>query len=230
VDYQLKPWAADNLYFHAYWHRDTATVMGKDFELLPHVTGRGRLLGVNIAVNANTLYGKIWWGEGEVKVYMDGDKAYPTLIGTGTEDYIGDAWSQKQFYNDYSGCLIADDEKLQWTFYRYHVPDPIFFESDCSMTIQQMGSSFTKEVVAARKAGAPMLPVSLEDGKGKSRHLYKTGNDFDSAAADEQFAIFYRTDDVCATAYFYLDKPANKLPSIQDLSIREFNLKADKQP
>lgn len=228
VDYQLKPWQKDNLYFHAYWHRDTATTLAKDFELLPHVTGRGRLLGVNVAVNANPLYGKIWWGEGEVKVYMDGDKQCPTLVGTGTEDYIGDAWSQKEFFNDYSGCLLADDANLQWTFYRYHIPDPMFFATDCRMTIQQMGSSFTKEVVAAQKAGAPMLPVSLEDGKGRSRHLYRSGVGFDSAAPDEQFAIFYRSDDVCATAYFYLDKPANQLPLLQPLTTRQYNLKIKK--
>jgi hypothetical protein len=228
VDYQVKPWKADNLYFHAYWHRDTATTMGRDFELLPHVIGYGRMLGVNVAVNANPLYGKIWWGEGEVKIYLDGDKTNPTLIGTGTEDYIGDAWSQKEFFNDYAGCLISDDAKLQWTFYRYHVPDPVFFATDCKVTIQQMGSSFNTEVMAAKKAGAPMIPVSLDDGKGKSRHLYNTGGNFESATVDEKFAIFYRTDDVCATAYFYLDKPADGLPKLQPLTIRQYNLKAGK--
>jgi len=228
VDYQLKAWKNDNLYFHAYWHRDTATVMGKDFELCPQIAGHGRILGVNVGINANPKYNKIWWGEGEVKIYLDGDKEFPTLVGTGTEDYIGDAWSQKEFFNDYAGCLIADENKLQWTFYRYHVPDPIFFATDCRMTIQQMGSSFTTEVVAAKKAGAPMLPVSLEDGKGKSRHLYKTDNDFDSATPDEQFAIFYRSDDVCATAYFYLDRPVDNLPALQSLIIRKYNLKAGK--
>ena len=73
-----------------------------------------------------------------------------------------------------------------------------------------------------------MLPVSLEDGKGKSRHLYKTGISFENAAPDEQFAIFYRSDDVCATAYFYLDKPSDRLPPLQSLAIREHNLKAKK--
>ncbi|MFX4770421.1 DUF2961 domain-containing protein, partial [Acinetobacter baumannii] len=80
---------------------------------------------------ANPAYNKIWWGEGEVKVYLDGDKEYPTLVGTGTEDYIGDAWSQNAFVNNYTGCLVSDPDKLQWTFYRYHIPDPVYFKKDC---------------------------------------------------------------------------------------------------
>ena len=68
VDYSLlKTWNDDYLYFHAYWHRDTATKLANDFELLPQVTGKGRFLGVNIGVNGNPLYKKSWFGEGEVK-------------------------------------------------------------------------------------------------------------------------------------------------------------------
>jgi len=144
VDYNLlKTWDDDYLYFHAYWQRDTATALTKDFELLPKVSGKGRFLGVNIGVNGNPLYGKSWFGEGEVKMYLDGDTDYPTLNGTGTEDYIGTAWGQGKFISTYTGCSIADDSLLQWAFYRYHIPDPVYFKTDCRVTIQQIGGDGT---------------------------------------------------------------------------------------
>ncbi|RYY30098.1 MAG: DUF2961 domain-containing protein [Chitinophagaceae bacterium] len=230
VDYQLtKKWDQNNLYFHAYWHRDTATVLAKDYELLPKVNGKGRLLGVDVGINANPVYGNIWWGEGEVKLFLDGDKEFPTLVGTGTEDYIGNAWSQAVFVTDFTGCLIADEPNLQWTFYRYHIPDPIYFESDCRMTLPQMGSTFRKDVIAVQKKGAPMIPTSGDDGRGNVRHLYKKGIALDDTTVTEAFALFYRTDDLCSTAYFYLDKPANKLPSLQPIAIRLHNLKQPKK-
>jgi len=82
----------DALYFHGYWNRQLNTKLGVDFEILPSVKGRGRFLGVNLGVIANPAYENSWWGEGEVKMYLDGDEAHPTLAGTGTEDYVGTAW------------------------------------------------------------------------------------------------------------------------------------------
>ena len=64
-----------------------STKLGEDFEILPSVKGRGRFLGVNLGVIATPAYEGSWWGEGEVKMYLDCDKAHPTLAGTGTEDY-----------------------------------------------------------------------------------------------------------------------------------------------
>ena len=230
VDYQLtKKWDRRNLYFHAFWHRDTATTLAKDFELLPTVNGKGRMLGVDVGINTNPAYGTMWWGEGQVKVYLDGDKGFPTLVGTGTEDYIGNAWSQGVFFNDYTGCLVADEKSLQWTFYRYHIPDPIYFEKDCRMTIPQMGSTFRKEVLEVQKKGAPMIPTSSDDGRGYNRHLYRKGIALDDPIVKEDFALFYRTDDVCSTAYFYLDKPVSRLPALQGLDIRLHNLKQAKK-
>ena len=75
------------LYFHAYWNRKITSPMEEDYEFLPRVVGR-RFLGVNVGVNADSIYENTWWGEGEVKFYLDGDSKYPTLNGTGTEDYI----------------------------------------------------------------------------------------------------------------------------------------------
>ncbi len=130
IDLQLlKEWDQNFLYFHSYWHRDTATVLAEDFEIMPAVKGKGRFLGSNICINANPDYKDCWWGEGEVKMYLDGDKDYPTLVGSGTEDYIGTAWGQGQFSTRSTGCLVADSKNLQWSFYRYHVIDPIYFSN-----------------------------------------------------------------------------------------------------
>ena len=63
VDYSLlKTWNSDFMYFHAFWNRDSATTPGEDFELLPHIAGKGRILGTHVALNANPLYRKSWWG------------------------------------------------------------------------------------------------------------------------------------------------------------------------
>ncbi|MBE7178903.1 MAG: DUF2961 domain-containing protein, partial [Mucilaginibacter polytrichastri] len=156
VNFQSQKISGKNgLYFHACWRRDTATTLGKDFSILPEVKGRGRFLGMNMGVIANPAYGELWWGEGEVKMFLDGDSRYPTLAGTGAEDYIGTGWGQGEFFNDFSGSLVADAKKNEWAFYRYHVPDPVYFSSGIRVTIQQMGSGKKADVLALQKKGAP---------------------------------------------------------------------------
>lgn len=226
VDYQLtRHWDKRNLYFHARWHRDTATTLGKDFEPLPLVHGRGRFLGMNVGINANPLYKKLWWGEGEVKIYLDGDKRWPTLVGTGTEDYIGTAWGQGEFSTDYSGCLLGDYDHLQWAFYRYHIPDPVFFNSDCRVTIQQIGGGPSEAVRQLRQAHVPLIPVTVDRG-GDNQSLYRRDS------IPNGWTNFYRSDDVSATVYFYLDSPSDGLPALQPVAIRTWNLNGfdGKQP
>jgi Protein of unknown function (DUF2961) len=226
IDLQLlKEWNQGNMYFHAYWSRDTATTLSKDFELLPSVAGKGRFLGVNIGINSNPLYKDYWWGEGEVKMYLDGDSEFPTLVGTGSEDYIGTGWGQGKFFNDYSGCLIAG-EKNQWAFYRFHLPDPVFFEADCRVTLQQMGGNSKEKVIELMDKHVPMIPVGLDDGQKKVTPLYKNKNapDLRDPALPPGFSNFYRSDDVSATAYFYLSSPVHDLPTLAGVSVRTFHL------
>ena len=83
--------------------------MQHDYELLPQVKGRGRYLGVNIGVIADKRYGKNWWGEGEVKIYLDGDGKLPTLAGTGAEDYIGTGFGLGAYSHQYQGAPVADE-------------------------------------------------------------------------------------------------------------------------
>lgn len=223
-----KSWHPDNLYFHAYWSRDTATTITKDFELLPTVEGRGRYLGVNVGVNSNPTYGKSWWGEGEVKVWLDQDEQYPSLNGTGTEDYIGTGWGQGAFINQYAGCTIADEARNQWSFYRLHVPDPVFFHAKCKVAIQQIGGNTKAEVLAMQKAGAQLIPVTVDQG-GKLHRLYQDGasKPLDSSDLPDGWVNFYRVDDVSATSYFYLDKPENSLPKLQPVDYRTYRLKTE---
>lgn len=227
IDFQyLKTWQPQFMYFHAYWHRDTATALARDFELLPLVNGKGRYLGASIGVNANPLYGESWWGEGEVKMYIDGDKELPTITGTGTEDYIGTGWGQGKFINNFSGCLIADDKEKQWAYYRYHIPDPIIFNTNCNVVLQQIGGSGLDDVKKMQKAGIPLIPVTLDTGD-KLYSLYKKDSivNLENAQLPEGWLNFYRSDDVSATAYFYLDKPSDNLPPLQPLALRLYNLK-----
>ena len=221
VDYSLlKNWRDDYLYFHAFFTRDTATTPSVDFVMLPRVEGKGRFLGVNIGVNANPLYKKSWFGEGEVKIYLDGDTNYPTLNGTGTEDYIGTAWGQGKFINDYTGCTISDDSLLQWAFYRYHIPDPIYFSTDCRVTIQTMGGDMTNVVAGYQSAGVPLLPVTTDAPDGFHRFYKKDSLVVLDSTRKDSWTNFYRSDDYSSTAYFYLDRPSNELPPLQKLTLR----------
>jgi len=222
---QFGKWDTDYMYFHCYWHRDTATILGEDFQILPKVSGKGRFLGTNIGINANPVYGNHWWGEGEVKMYVDGDTDWPTLAGTGTEDYIGTAWGQGIFCTRYTGCLVADGEKKQWAFFRYHIPDPIFFKTDIKVTIQQMGGNQKESVLAYQQKGIPLIPVTIHQAP-VMHHIYDPDNptDLSDENLPDAWVNYYRSDDVSAAAYFYLDKPENELPPIQGLSIRTCNL------
>ena len=231
VDYQLtdeNEWSADNMYFHASWSRDSATTLTKDFEILPQVTGRGRFLGATVGVNASASYLKSWWGEGEVKIYLDGDTDHPTLNGTGTEDYIGTGWGQGSYANSYAGCLIADDVRKQWSFYRFHIPDPVYFSDKCMVALQQIGGDAKSEVLKMQQAGAKLAPVTIDIG-GKLVQLYKKGHivKLDSAGLPDGWTNFYRSDDVSATAYYYHESPAGNDHPLQDVSYRAAKLRIE---
>lgn len=227
VDYSLtKAWNEDNLYFHAYWHRDLGTKLAEDFEILPNVIGKGRFLGSNIGVSADLRYQKSWFGEGEVKMYIDGDTDFPTLVGTGTEDYIGTAWGQGKYINNYTGCTVADTLLKEWAFYRFHIPDPVFFKENIRTTIQQIGGDDLSVVAGFQQAGTPLIPVTTDD-EGSLKRLYTKGKieKLDQNTMGKGWTNFYRSDDVSATAYFYLDKPSSNLPAIQPVDIRIKNLR-----
>ncbi|MCK5735688.1 MAG: DUF2961 domain-containing protein [Spirochaetaceae bacterium] len=215
----------DAMYFHTYWNRDPKTMLGEDYTILPNIRGRGRYLGTNIGVIGGIFYNGTWFGEGEVKIYLDGDTTTPTLVGTGTEDYIGTGWGQQQFVNRYQGSLVADDKADVYAFYRYHIVDPVYFHSDCSVTIQQIGNTPAPRIKEMEDKGAELIPIWYNGTDKKPTYQGRLLDEHSHCKyTDEDFpresTHFYRRDDVCATAYFYLDCSENGLPSLPYLDLR----------
>lgn len=217
VDYTIGDKLPENsMYFHAHWRRENPTTLQQDFEILPKVQGRGRYLGCVVGVIADMqTYFASWWGEGEVKIYIDGDKEFPTLCGTGTEDYIGTGWGQGPYSNLYQGCNYADGVKNWWSFYRLHVPDPVWFHKECRVTIQQIGCWAPDNSKQMHEAG---------------RTIYKAGPgrvvvDMSPGGNLPKYGLFERQDDWSACAYFYLDKPTNGLPPLTPVDARLAGLK-----
>ncbi|HJU55067.1 MAG TPA: glycoside hydrolase family 172 protein, partial [Pyrinomonadaceae bacterium] len=206
VDYTLGDrHGAGALYFHAHYRRENPTRLQQDYELLPLVNGRGRYLGTNIGVIVNQkAYFNTWWGEGEVKIYLDGDREFPTLSGTGAEDYIGTAWGQGQFAHWYQGSPVADEKNMRWCFYRYHIPDPVYFHKDIRVTIQQIGY---------------LAPHSREAVVKENRKLYRAGPGLVEMDTSRD-GKFERTDDYSSCTYFYLDRPENNLPPLDPVAKR----------
>lgn len=218
VNYRALPaQPADALYFHAWWSRSRATKLAEDFRILPRIQGRGRFLGANVTVLTNPVYEKTWWGEGEVKIALDGDKpGSPTLVGTGTEDYIGTAWGQGAYINRYQGAPIATwDGDGRWTFYRFHIPDPVWFHRDISVSLQMMGGARKNIVLGLLDKGAPLIPVTIDPGsRSNFQQLLTSGKRLSDPSLPDGHTNFYRSDDVAAVAYFYLDRPDGVLPPI----------------
>lgn len=225
VNYQLVDEVPDDaMYLHGFWNRNLHTELAKDYEILPRVEGRGQFLGSNIGVMPNPDYGDLWWGEGEVKFYLDGDDQWPTLVSTGTEDYIGTAWGQGKYSHRYQGSPVADEERDLWAFYRYHIPDPVYFHHDLKVTIQQIGGGFKKTVKQLADQGAEMKYVSV-DQEGK---FIKLLEDDETKSIDELpdgWVNFYRRDDWSSTAYFYADKPTTGLPALPPVDMRTRKIK-----
>ncbi len=223
VDVQHSP---ETLYFHACWHRQSPNLLGEEFAILPKVTGKGRFLGCNLGIIANEGYKGSWWGEGEVKVTFGSD-ANPTLCGTGTEDYIGTGWGQGAYGHRSQGCLIADRENRQWSFYRYHIDDPIYFDDACKVTIQTIGGSGKAHVLEMLSNNMPIIPISIDDGQeGGFMRLMDLPQPIDLANAKypDHWTNFWRQDDWCGTAYFYLNSPVNGLLPIATAAERAAGL------
>jgi hypothetical protein len=149
VDYTLTEVPEDAAYFHAQWRRNNPLPYGEVHTILDGVSGWGHYVGTYLAWGVNN---NGWWGEGEIKFYMDGDREFPTLCGTGTEDYFGGAWNFEHpkgeygvFSTPYLGLpqVIRPDGLYQsqqrFGMYRWHIQDPIRFEEELQVTIQALG-------------------------------------------------------------------------------------------
>lgn len=135
-------------YLHAQWRRDNPVRDGLH-TLLDGVRGAGQYVGTYLAWGVNS---RGWWGEGEMKFYLDGDQTHPTICGTGTEDYVGGAWNfdvpgqgYTPFTTPYLGLhqIIQPDGRYEsqqrFGLYRWHVPDPIRFTQALRVDVQAPG-------------------------------------------------------------------------------------------
>jgi hypothetical protein len=125
-------------YFHAQWRRSMTKREHPEHVIVDGIVGQGHYVGTFISW---TQFSSGWWGEGEVKFYIDGDTEYPTICGTGTEDYFGGAWSFGQTFNaPFSGYpLWHTGGVTKHAMYRWHIYDPIRFKHDLKVTIQALG-------------------------------------------------------------------------------------------
>jgi D-arabinan exo alpha-(1,3)/(1,5)-arabinofuranosidase (non-reducing end) len=201
IDYTLEPHLPDDVgYLHVSFRRENPTRQQHDFTIARDFTGPGRFLGCSVGVRV--IDAGTWYGEGEVKVYRDGDRAYPTICGTGLEDYVGSAWGLGPHHAPYAGAPLdvrpagnrANPAFV--SFYRWHLLDPIMFERELRITLQQIG-----------------FAVFL-DGQGTEFERYRTTH----PAAGRGWAhnprpgtlaqgIAERVDDYCAAAYVYCSTP-----------------------
>lgn len=149
VDYVLTEVPDDMGYFHAQWRRSNPVKYKDVHTIVDGIKGKGQYVGLYMAVQVNN---NGWWGEGEIKFYMDGDTDFPTICGTGTEDYFGGAWNfefpQGQygvFSGPYTGLhqVLKPDglyrANTRFGMYRFHLMDPIRFEKELKVTIQDLG-------------------------------------------------------------------------------------------
>ncbi len=157
VDYTLTDVPADAGYFHAQFRRTNPLPYKTDFTLVDGIKGKGQYVGTYLAVG---VHNNGWWGEGEIKFFMDGDSEYPTINGTGTEDYFCGSYDfdthsknaagvetvdYTPFTTPYAGMhqVIKGDGhyKVSQRFglYRWHIADPIRFENGLKVTLQDLG-------------------------------------------------------------------------------------------
>ena len=215
---------ADTLYFHSYWRRENYTSLRNDMEILPHVYGKGRFLGCNLGIRQNPFTNNFWWGEGEVKMYIDGDTDYPTLCGTGTEDYIGTGYGQGLFSHRYQGnhfmAQSGEGEGITdaYGFYRLHIPDPVYFHEDICVTIQVMGGPSFQSMLDSLAKDPSIVFMKAGDGT-----QFYTREELE--AEPQRAEAMERVDDYTATAYWYMDSPENGLPPIASFEERIKDLK-----
>jgi hypothetical protein len=196
VDYTLQPeLPADLGRLHVTFRRENPTVLRRDFVIAEGLSGPGRFLGCNVGVRV--IDDAAWYGEGEVKIYRDGDQDLPTICGTGLEDYVGSAWGMGAHSAPYGGAPLVVGPGTGPNpdlvgFYRWHVPDPVMFERSLRVTIQQIGAMFfTDGQEADLERYERSNPVA---GEGWHRDL---------GPGMLAWGIAERVDDYCATAYVY---------------------------
>jgi Protein of unknown function (DUF2961) len=197
ITYELGGDYSQDAYLHAQWRRSQPLEYMKTHTLLQDIEGSGQYVGTYIAwgVNSNG-----WWGEGEIKFYLDSDNEYPTICGTGTEDYFGGAWNfdvPGKGYTEYSTSYLGMPQVIKpdgryisqqrFGLYRWHLLDPIYFSQRLRVEIQALGW----------RSGWRYLPLQ---------------------------------DDIASTSLFYLDKPFTNRPQTPTADTMEIHLGREALP
>ena len=174
INYTLTEIPSDAAYFHAQFRRTNPLPYKEDYTILDGVSGNGHYVGTYMAWGVNN---NGWWGEGEIKFYMDGDDKFPTICGTGTEDYFCGSYNfdvgkenggYREFTTPYAGLpqVLRPDGLYQsntrFGMYRWHIMDPIRFQSELRVTIQALGW----------RSGGRYLP--LQDDIASVAYWYQT--------------------------------------------------------
>ena len=193
VSYTLTDVPEDVGYLHAQWRRNNPLPYKEVHTLLDNVKGMGHYVGAYMAWGSNN---RGWWGEGEIKFYMDGDGEFPTVCGTGTEDYFGGAWCFGHPDGEYSAYttpylgmpqVIMPDgfyqSQQRFGLYRWHIQDPIRFEEELRVTIQALG--------------------------------WRSNSLRDNAPFDE-WRYLPLQDDIASTAFWYQSEPHADFPPLPD--------------
>ena len=198
IDYTLTDVPQDAAYFHAQFRRVNPLPFKEDYTIIESVRGKGHYVGTYMAWGVNN---NGWWGEGEIKFFLDGDKDFPTICGTGTEDYFcgsynfhvrdpatnqGDEYGYREFTTAYAGLpqVIKPDgqyrSQMRFGLYRWHILDPVRFEKELKITIQALGW----------RSGGRYLPLQ---------------------------------DDISSVAFWYQTEPHSKFPALPDKDGLEIN-------
>jgi hypothetical protein len=190
INYTLAPVPRDAAYLHAQFRRESPLKTKGTYTILDGVRGRGQYVGTYMAWE---VHSPGWWGEGEIKFFLDGDQQWPTICGTGTEDYFCGSYNFENretkkyqvFSTPYSGLVqVLPPDKIyevgqRFGLYRWHVTDPIRFEKDLKVTIQALGW----------KEGGRYLPLD---------------------------------DDIASVAFWYQTEPHQKFPKLPPREALEF--------
>ncbi len=182
ITYTLRPVEKSEGYFHAQFRRVNPLPYKTDYVILDNVSAKGQYVGTYMAWGVNNCG---WWGEGEIKFFLDDDKEYPTICGTGTEDYFCGSYNfenqatheYEEFSTAYSGLsqVIRPnhlyDSQMRFGMYRWHLTDPIYFNKNIRVTIQALGW----------RSGGRYLPLQ---------------------------------DDIASVAFWYQDTPTKNIPKL----------------
>jgi hypothetical protein len=148
IDYHLNEVPADCAYFHAQFRRTNPLPYKSVYTVLDGIGQQGHYAGTYLAVGVTNSG---WWGEGEIKFFLDDDTEFPTICGTGTEDYFGGAydWDVDGQYVTYTTPFLGMHQVLRpdglyrsqtrFGMYRWHIPDPIYFQRNLRVTLQALG-------------------------------------------------------------------------------------------